>query len=59
MSEIAYHEDAEITGYVTCNMADFEMSWPAVLMDVPGSHWPHRSLRLYVAIGMRLLCVEW
>ena len=59
MSEIVCHRRlTEITAYVTCAMADFESSWPAVLMD---SDVPHPSLRLYVyvASGIRLLCVEW
>jgi hypothetical protein len=61
MSEIVCHRRlTEITAYVTCAMADFELSWRCArkLMD---SDVPHPSLRLYVyvATGIRLLCIEW
>jgi hypothetical protein len=41
MSEILCHRRlTEITAYVTCAMADFELSWPAVLMDSDGCASP-------------------
>ncbi len=37
MSEIVCHQRlTEITAYVTCAMADFESSWPAVLVQAHG-----------------------